>query len=39
MQNDKAIHNAIKISNKNLRELLIRNSTEFINKLDAHNLK
>ena len=39
MQNNEVVYNAIKTSNRNSRELLIRNSTRFVNKLNAHNLK
>ena len=39
MQNDGVVHNAARTSNESSRELLIRNSTKFVNKLDACNLK
>ena len=39
MQNNKVVHNIVKTSNKSLRELLIKDSTKFINKLNAYNLK
>ena len=39
MQNDRAALNAIRTSNKDSRELLIKNSTKFTSKSNACNLK
>ena len=39
MQNNRVVHNAIRTSNKSLRELLIKDSTKFVNELDTHNLE
>ena len=39
MQNNRVVLNTIKTSNKNMRELLIKDSTKLANKLNTCNLK
>jgi len=39
VQNDRAVLNAVKTSDENSRELLIKDSTRFADKSDACNLR